>query len=56
MSFELLPMIARVLDEARGDGLDGVGQMRRAVAEVLRLAPHMPPIDALRVVEVARTL
>jgi len=56
MSFELLPLIARVLDAAREDGLDGVGQTRRAVAEVLRLSPNLAPADALRVVEVARTL
>ena len=56
MSFEFLPRIARVRDEAGEDGLDGVAKTRRAVAEVLRLSPHLAPTDALRVVEVARTL
>lgn len=55
MSSELLPFIRRILAEARESGLDSLGQMQRAVAEVLRLTPHLAPADALRVVEIART-
>jgi hypothetical protein len=54
MSFELLPLIRRIMADSRAAGLDEIGQMGRAVAEVLRLSPHLAPADALRVVEVAQ--
>ncbi|MBC7905281.1 MAG: hypothetical protein H7Y60_00865 [Rhodospirillaceae bacterium] len=54
MPSELLPVIRRILSDAREAGLDSLGQMQRAVAEVLRLTPHLAPADALRVVHVAQ--
>lgn len=56
MSSELLPVIRRIITQARESGLDNTAQMQRGVAEVLRLTPHLAPADALRVVQVAQAL
>ncbi|HMA49990.1 MAG TPA: hypothetical protein VKP60_09575 [Magnetospirillaceae bacterium] len=44
-------MIARALIEARGRGLDRLGQTRWAAARVLAVRPDLNPIDLARSIE-----
>ena len=50
----LIPIIRQAISDARGQGLDSVGQTQQAVRAVLRVRPDFMPLSATMLVERVR--